>query len=422
MFEVEPNLLDRVRNRFIGSLTPEGQLGTDPARNGDVRSWIVSSTRASGSIPGATDGGYSHLYCWALLPSCNAPRWLLPLGDVSTTIAAAQIYQPLGFGARVAKYLLLRAIQMRWKAWARHKLVIAAKERLPLEHLVRDVTGEPNPVFAMLVGNQLVMRKLAVLVMRPDATVLGYIKLPLTEAAGQRVRHEARTLELLADCCSIRPHIPRVLYAGPYGDSYVLFQTAAQGRPGCTLLKPMHQKFLDKLHAARRNDKRGNVIVEEARQVWQQSLAQLEPGWEELGQEVLRRSTRVLSNATVPCSVIHGDFAPWNTRVEFDRLFAFDWESAAWEAPSQWDAFHFQVQTTCFLKKASGIPASYSDRIQEASFLLYLLVSASQLIQHRADRTGIDYRRSLLKKRLSGGACMYGDSAAPPMTVSSVSA
>jgi len=299
------------------------------------------------------------------------------------------------------KSLVIRGMQMGWKSWARHEVLIASRGPLPLELLVRQVTGEPHPMFALSVGNQRTMRKLTVLAMRPDGEILGYMKLPLTDAATQRVRNEAAILQRLWNYPALRPHLPRILYAGSYNESYLLFQSPSMGPLGPTGLVGIHEKFLQVLWGVHRAERPGKLLIEEVALQWEQCAAQRENEWEELGQEVLRRSTRALGQVTIPSGVMHGDFAPWNTRVEHGRLFLFDWESAAWEAPIAWDIFHFQVQTACFLKKGRGFSGRQWEGTEEMSFLLYLLSSAAQLIAEGADRTGINYRRELLTKCLS---------------------
>jgi len=122
-----------------------------------------------------------------------------------------------------------------------------------------------------------------------------------------------------------------------------------------------------------------------------------------LGQGALCRARQDLEGVMVPCGIMHGDFAPWNTRVENERLYVFDWESAAWDAPILWDVFHFHVQVASLLnkKRSEELPLGRipGDR---ACFLLYLLKSLCQLLDEvpSVDRVGVTYRRQALTEYL----------------------
>jgi hypothetical protein len=49
----------------------------------------------------------------------------------------------------------------------------------------------------------------------------------------------------------------------------------------------------------------------------------------------------------------HGDFTPWNTRLDGGRLQAFDWEFFHPDAPVLFDRFHWVVQTGVLVKRKS---------------------------------------------------------------------
>ena len=402
MFDCESDLLDRVIDRFMGHVRGSA-FSANVERQAADRDGIalVSVNPSASAKEDAAREGYTHARCWAILPSRRTPRWLLPLGDRRGTISGAQIYQPQARTMRMMKWLLIRGMQAGWDRWIRDRVLIAWREPLALERLLTEITGEPNPIFALSVGNQRATRKLTVQVMRPSGEILGYIKLPLTEAATERVHHEAETLERLSAFPSLRPHIPQVLYAGHCNGTFILFQTSVEGEQAPNTLQKIHENFLEKLWNVHRTQKAARTLVQAVADQWERSGAERETDWKELGREVLRQTMRDLNQVIIPCGVMHGDFAPWNTRVHPGGLFLFDWESAVWEAPHLWDVFHFNVQTSCFLKTKATDSASLRTPVERGSYLLYLLSSGAQLIAEGADRTGINYRRMLLKEILS---------------------
>jgi len=240
--------------------------------------------------------------------------------------------------------------------------------------------------------------------MRPNGEILGYIKLPLSEAATERVRHEANMLNHLSRYPALCPCIPKVLHAGVWENGYILFQSRGPSTPGPTQFDGLHEDFLEKLRGVHPVQKPGETLVKEVAARWQKAAPNLDSAWRVLGQAALTKAEQELDRTMISCGIRHGDFAPWNTRVESGRLYAFDWESAAWEAPILWDLFHFHVQVGGLLNKNSqrvSVLSRFSG--EKASFLLYLLDSVCQQLEEKAPlgHPGLQYRQHLLREELS---------------------
>ena len=399
MFDSEKDSFSRAIGRFIGSgHRPAFQSLNKLHYPGDPATPLLILDPPKNVEFDLARQGYTHSHCFVVLPSRNSPRWLLPLGNPCWTLIGTQIYTPYAPTAQMMKGLLMRIIRTGWTGWARHRVLVASREPLPIEVLVAEVTGELHPIFALSLGNQLAVRKLTVQVMRPDGEILGYMKLPLTGRATERVRHEGMVLERLWNSPALRPHIPQLLRAGTWDESSVLFQSALPGELGPTSLAKMHENFLQTLCSVNLIDRSGQSLVEEIGPKWDKAVVLLDSKWKELGQEVLVRSARDLDRLTIRCGVSHGDFAPWNTRVHQGRLLLFDWESTQWEAPVSWDIFHFGLQTAVSLNK--GIGSSFTtEHTDRASYLLYLLCSVIQFLQEE-NWTAIGCRQKLLLSEL----------------------
>jgi hypothetical protein len=362
-------------------------------------SWIMggSSVReARGTAP----KDFSDCYYFSVLPSRNGPRWLLPLGSRRITSESLRAYAPYAIAARIKKLLLLGVLKTGWTGWARNKVFIASQGRLPLEVLVSDITGEAKPVFALSLGTPGRFRKLTVQVMRRDGEILGYIKLPLTAAAAERVRYEAAVLQRLWNFVALRPFIPRTLYAAEWGNAYILFESRGPSQPGPASFRLVHNEFLQTLWSAQRSVKPGPAVVEEVDARWRVWSPLLNVEWRAAGERALEKASRELDGTTIPCGISHGDFAPWNTRIEGERLFVFDWESAAWETPIDWDGFHFRTQVAGLLKRSSGWNFTrHGHPPRRGAFLLYLLSSLCQLLEEDSlMRDAISYRLRLLRE------------------------
>ena len=359
--------------------------------------------------PSATVGqdlanqGYTRFCRFVVLPSSKAPRWLLPLGDRRRMLAGFHIYTPYARVARTVKATAVRFIKAGWNGRGCSRVLIASRQRLPLEKLVAEVTGELEPSFAMSIGVGGNVRKLTVQAMSANGEILGYVKLPLTEAAVERIRHEAAILERLQHFVPLRPHIPKVLYAGDWVDRYILFQSPGPSCPGPVEFGALHESFLSTLWSAYQVQKPGLELVEEVAARWRKGDLLLDADLRELGERALERAHRELDAVTIPCGIMHGDFVPWNTRLDNGRLFVLDWESAAWNVPLLWDTFHFRLQLANLLKRKTGKRFLLDrSRHNKGCFLLYLLHSISgYLEERRIDHPRIVDRKRILLRELS---------------------
>lgn len=346
--------------------------------------------------------GFNCVHGFAFLPSLTGTRWLTPVRDSRSALAGLQIYKPYSRRARLFTKLLQTVTRAGWLGWARHRVLIGSKKALSLEVLATKVTGEHHPVFSLSLGTPGYFRKLTVQVMRPNGEILGYIKLPLTEAATKCLRHEAAFLKELANFAPLRPHLPKVLHAGPWGSGHVLFVSGGPADQGPAEFGASHDNFLKTLWAAQSSDKPGSLIVEKVAARWRRAAHELDPELRALGEKALARASRELAGVKLRCGITHGDFAPWNTRLADGRLFVFDWECADWETPNQWDAFHFNVQAASLLNRGRNGHLCLESTIERASFLLYLLSSICRFVEEKVwdNHPGVEYRQKLLSDTL----------------------
>ncbi len=349
--------------------------------------------------------GYTRTHRFLVLPSPSEPRWLLPVGDARRMRQGFRIYTPYAPMARMLKNLAIGFIGAGWSGWQSSRVLVASKGPLPLEVLVTKITGERQPIFALSLGTPGRLRKLTVQAMRPDGEILGYIKLPLTEAATERVRHEARVLEQLWGFPALRPHLPKVLYAGEWENGYILFQSSGPFSPGEVKFGPAHERFLEILWSVKQVEKPGDALVEEIATSWRNATPRMDTQWRALGEEALQRARHELTGLTIPCGVMHGDFAPWNTRRENGHLFVYDWESTDWEAPIWWDVFHFHLQVAILLNRKGRKVLPFRETPGErAVFWLYLLRSVCQGLEEEAPgQFGIECRQQILLRELTQG-------------------
>ena len=325
--------------------------------------------------------GYTRVLSFVPIPSRTLPRWMLPVGDPSSMLSGTCMYQPHKWAARAIKKALIGMMKMGWSGECCSKILIATTGKLALERLVTAVTGETEPVFAMSLGRQAAVRKLTVQVMRPSGAILGYIKLPLSVAATERVRNEARFVEQLWTFPKLRAHIPQVLYSGDWNGTYVIFQSPLDGERGPAILNGLHEDFFRALHNVHSSEIPGQTVINTVAAGWETAVCQLGREWDQMGNEVLHRATQRLQRKTMRCGVMHGDFTPWNTRVRDGKLLSFDWESADWELPVSWDSFHFHVLVAYCFGKNKDLQFLWRDSSERISFMLFLLSSVCRFLK-----------------------------------------
>jgi Phosphotransferase enzyme family len=352
--------------------------------------------------------GFTHIHEFSMLPTCTQPRWLLPTNS-ALMLSGLQMYAPFSVRAQFLKLLLSSFIRLGWKGWNRAKMIVASRQPLPLQVLAMEVTGEKSPVFALSLGSRESFRALTLQVMRPSGKILGYIKLGLTREASNRVRHEADVLHRLWEKSpALHQHIPRVLHSGEFGDNYILFQSSGPPASGPRRFCKMHVDFLRLLEEADPVEKPGLALVEEVGSSWQRAELRLDAEWRRLGESALREARRLLREGSLPCGVVHGDFAPWNTRQQSGQLFVFDWESAKWQAPNKWDVFRFHERVSILLnEKQARFPRDLTSPADDASFLLYSLRSVCEALDEGgrriADYSDYQKRQVLACLRQSAG-------------------
>lgn len=373
-----------------------------PVSNGSASPPIISLKPSWQETKKLERSGFGRHHWFAVVPTPRTARWLFPLPVGRATTESFKLYAPYKRRAKILRSLILALARTRWSGWARHKVLISSIGRLPLETLVREVTGEEQPVFAMSLGTDGEYRKLTLQVMRPEGEILGYIKLPLTARACQRVRHETAVLKHLASLPAMCSLVPKVLFSGIWGTSQILFQSPGPFEPGPSEFGSVYDKFLRQLWRLG-SIKPAALIWEEVGAQWRKTEDSLDQEWRGLGHAALRQAARDLANASIACGLIHGDFAPWNCRLGNGQLFVFDWESAMWSAPSLWDVFHFRLQVAGLLKEGEELLFLPKRSVERASFLLFLLNSVCQTIDEKCSRSQdfLTYKRNTLRREVA---------------------
>src|SRR5439155_10454927 len=237
------------------------------------------------------------------LPSLNDPRWLIPLRNGRVADRALHLYQPYKLKAKILKTLAPLLLGAAPRCILRRQFLTASRSPFDLDCLTAKLTGEPHPLLTFSIGEPGEYRKMTVQAMRPNAEILGYFKVPLTDTARRRVQHEATMLAQLREFPSLAPHIPEVMFADVWKDEYVLFQAPVAGMRGPIRFTAMHLGFLEKLWNAQSCSEAGTLLVDDVRQRWAHTDGLIAPRLQALGDEALLIASEQLKSISVPCGI-----------------------------------------------------------------------------------------------------------------------
>lgn len=364
---------------------------------------LLSLDGSPESASALTNAGFRKIRPFVVLPSIRKPRWILPEDNSRQAVGGLELYTPFSIRTRILKALGQGIAAAGFPGRSSSRVLVASREPLPIENLVKGLSQESHPGFAISLGTPVACQKLTVQAMSPAGEILAYIKIPFGPEAQARIQSETEILEKLSRFPKMRSRIPRLLGCEDLGSGTILVQTPLHGNPGPTGLTSCHHEFLQDLHACGPVNYPGTMLISEISELWERLAAGLDEDWQGLARETFRVAGQALEGREIFCAPMHGDFAPWNTREDSGHLTGFDWESASWRAPVDWDKFHFMAQAHSLINEGAG-PESLPETTNGSriSYLLYLLYSTAQLASENSPPPTLEYRRALLRRGLSG--------------------
>ncbi len=181
----------------------------------------------------------------------------------------------------------------------------------------------------------------------PSGHIESYVKLGTGADAAEKIRWEGEVLERLPDLALSSADTPALLAQGEASGASYIVQEALAGRRSPDELRRAHLEFLIELQQRTRSS---NSLAQcEDFTVSTSRLTELEAhvdnDWLALARSARDVLLDRLADSMIPCCLVHGDFTPWNTILDEERLRVFDWEYARFEAPALGDLFHFIIQT-----------------------------------------------------------------------------
>ncbi|MFC1603520.1 hypothetical protein ACFL5F_00705 [Planctomycetota bacterium] len=288
---------------------------------------------------------YSRHY--AALPP-EKPRLFIPLASRKLRSKGLAFHSPGSFKARAglaaAKGLNLLGIKGHLE---KHVIRIHAKDEDVLtkqglmEWLAKKL-GYPIIDLVIYAGSESPRRKITALAVAAESKEDIVVKIADTEPGIQAIKQESEALRAIEDS-PLSSQGPRLICEGQWNSYYVQLQEKIIGvnNKQTASLTSAHLDFLSQLSAIDRR-----VLPFKQTNAWHNI-----ENWAGVTSsialpKVVRSSIeKVLSgefaDKPIICHRTHGDFAPWNIKINKGKLFVYDWEDSLSDGLVLTDIFHF---------------------------------------------------------------------------------
>jgi hypothetical protein len=303
---------------------------------------------------------FSEFTSYALVPNSYFPRWFIPLESSQVASASLQLYNPQSLKGKGVKWIVGNlACFGILNVWGRDRLLIASKGNGENTFsFLTDLLGVDSISVALSTGTPGYYRKMTAQLMSKDGHILAYAKIAVTQQARRMLRQEIKVLQLLAKLSISSGHVPGVIYAGQFHESALLVQSAPSVKPhkGPKELGRRHIEFLAEIF--NQTSKRESILKSEywlcIRSNFESLCERISDDWQKRLQKGIDVCESLLVDETIPLGLCHRDFVPWNTYLQRDRLYVFDWEYAAEQGIPFWDIFHFVFFPAILITSRSG--------------------------------------------------------------------
>ncbi len=331
------------------------------------------------------DAGFAYVRRFAVLPNLKNARWLVSIDSRAVASAGLCLYTPARVTARMKQIAVRLAAQSGLSFWYRDEIWIAQRQPPPLERTLAPLFPGTDIRLGLSSGapEGALNRKASAAVLGPDGKRLAFVKIADSPVARRILQHEAEMLRALS-----QHEAPRLLFAGEIEGRYVTVQSPLRGVPAPARITAAHRKFLQSL----RNGKRRRASDIQMVATLPSRMATLKPTQLDL-HGALEEVMPVLDHLTVPATIVHGDFAPWNLRSFHGEVFAFDWEYGEVDGLPLIDEMHFLLQVgynleswdlsraqRCMAALADASPMGMNAQQVRAVQVIYLLDNLARLL------------------------------------------
>ena len=304
----------------------------------------------------------------------RTPRILIPVASNRIQTRSFGLYSPYSFRGKLWKIISRLAASAGFLKLLkpplldsliipdRVKPILAyeATDQLILEWKSALKLSKAKVAFSL--GTPDKFQKITALIFDSQAKIIAVAKAGSTLEANALISNEHLALVRLLDLGLVHANHPKSLGFGMCkGFAWILQSPLIGGKPSLPQIGQPHFSFLAEL--AERTKTEG-ALGECS--FWQKLLkntrdpdSHLNPAMnrERVFTDTLLKNFSIeqerIARISWPLVSIHGDFAPWNTRIIGGRLAVYDWEGFLPRAPAGWDLFRFIIMVEHLLRRRS---------------------------------------------------------------------
>ncbi|HET6660667.1 MAG TPA: hypothetical protein VFH16_12185 [Rubrobacter sp.] len=312
----------------------------------------VQGTDASALLGVRLDTAKSEGRFYTAYPNLANVRWLLPANQPTLRRAGIEgLYQPNSLRGRALRKIIGAG------ALQGEKVCLEEDSLARLERMLAPLMGVEAVRLAFYMGVPAPHRKVTAQLLTPDGKTLAYAKIATSQLAQEALKSEKPALLRLSQSADLQGTVPEVLGSLEWQRGTIVLITMGPPRPGPRDLSSAHLGFCTHLFQSFRVHQSfvESPMWSGMSQTWLR-LKHSSP--ESLPSNVgpaLERLHDELGEVSMPLSVAHGDFAPWNTRLGGRKLFVLDWERSCEGMSPLYDAFNFQALQAALQGRRRGI-------------------------------------------------------------------
>lgn len=298
--------------------------------------------------------GLGHIRSFAVLPHFGDARWFVPLEHRRASLRAWDLYVPYHRRARLRKLLMRLLSSMGASGYFGRRVVLAQRHLSPLEQALARAVGTQHFSLAVAAGTPGPRRKLTMQVATEQGEVLAYVKYADRAETGTLLEQEAQFLQFVGTLGLRTAAVPDLLYHGSQGDGYVMVTVPVRSsvKPSGTVLAAPHMATLAEMGEYIGTSSTAELLAQLRARIHALTPS-LSTSWVERFKAALALVQTLPDLDALPTTLSHGDFAPWNLRIERrgNRLLMFDWEQGQTDQFMLWDAFHFVSQVHILINR-----------------------------------------------------------------------
>ena len=265
--------------------------------------------------------------------------WLIPQKNMKT---AMSIYQPSSIKAKLFK----KYFPILSRTFLTRKLLGFKIFKLGLDYLLekklKSLFGLDNLQFSVFSGTPSSHQKITVQI-HSGSEILGYCKFSDKIEVKKSFFNEQKILNFLNK--NKIDQIPSCLFRGVLDEETEIFvQSTKKTKYSKTTSKwtYLHDDFLEQLHNKTKKELLfKNTDFYHSLKLLNQNLLFLKVKHRNLVKDLVSFFNDFFQDKKVCFSAYHSDFTPWNTVINKDKLFVFDFEYAKLSYPPFLDIFHF---------------------------------------------------------------------------------